>query len=519
MDYASMPTEELLRLRDEYKLISSKKDLTQKTMKISLNSLYGCLGNKFFAFYHLDMAEAITMTGQYMIKSVGYRLNDWINKGAGTDIDTWIASDTDSVVGDSVVRINGKDVTIADFYDSIPEENLIRNDKENENYVKRVEGVLSPSLNEQFDVQEKSVSYVMKHKVKKRMFRIKAGGKEVVVTEDHSVMVRDGDVLKAVKPKDIDVERHETVELIDEKHIIFGVPIVEDLGVQEVDVYDIEVVDNHNFFANGICVHNSVYMNLSGFVKKYCSDMDKDQQIDKIVAFADGPVNKEIRRIVDEASSRINLFQPSALSMEREAVCDGAVFVKKKKYVLSIVDQEGIRQNPAKIKITGLESKKAIISQPIRKALEDCYKIVIRNPDELVPFVENFKKTFSQFPVEEIATISSVNNVEKFVDKSKGVPMHVKAALVHNRYIKEKGIEEFVNPIQSGDKIKVVALKMPNPTRSPVFAFENEWSSAYELDSFIDMDTQFEKAFMSPLKNFTDATDFDPVRRETFELF
>ena len=30
---------------------------------------------------------------------------------------------------------------------------------------------------------------------------------------------------------------------------------VKSLGVQNIDVYDIEVVDNHNFFGNDILVH------------------------------------------------------------------------------------------------------------------------------------------------------------------------------------------------------------------------------------------------------------------------
>nr|YP_007013560.1 putative intein [Aeromonas phage Aes508] len=32
---------------------------------------------------------------------------------------------------------------------------------------------------------------------------------------------------------------------------------IEDLGVMEIDVYDIEVDGNHNFFGNDILVHNS----------------------------------------------------------------------------------------------------------------------------------------------------------------------------------------------------------------------------------------------------------------------
>ena len=43
----------------------------------------------------------------------------------------------------------------------------------------------------------------MKHKVKKEMFKIKVNGKEVICTEDHSVMVeRNGEVIE-VSPRDI----------------------------------------------------------------------------------------------------------------------------------------------------------------------------------------------------------------------------------------------------------------------------------------------------------------------------
>ena len=35
---------------------------------------------------------------------------------------------------------------------------------------------------------------------------------------------------------------------------------IESLGIQEIDVYDIEVEKHHNFFANDILVHNSIYI-------------------------------------------------------------------------------------------------------------------------------------------------------------------------------------------------------------------------------------------------------------------
>ena len=43
----------------------------------------------------------------------------------------------------------------------------------------------------------------MKHKVKKRMFKIKCNGDEVVITEDHSLIVLRNETLIEIKPKDV----------------------------------------------------------------------------------------------------------------------------------------------------------------------------------------------------------------------------------------------------------------------------------------------------------------------------
>jgi len=43
----------------------------------------------------------------------------------------------------------------------------------------------------------------MKHKVKKRMFKIKCNGDEVTITEDHSMMVLRNNELIEVKPSEV----------------------------------------------------------------------------------------------------------------------------------------------------------------------------------------------------------------------------------------------------------------------------------------------------------------------------
>jgi DNA polymerase elongation subunit (family B) len=76
----------------------TKLDTQQMAIKIMMNSLYGALGNRWFRYYDIRMAEAITMSGQLSIRWAEKAVNQYMNKIVGTeDFDYVIAIDTDSV--------------------------------------------------------------------------------------------------------------------------------------------------------------------------------------------------------------------------------------------------------------------------------------------------------------------------------------------------------------------------------------------------------------------------------------
>jgi DNA polymerase elongation subunit (family B) len=77
--------------------ISRLKNL-QMAMKIALNSAYGAIGNKYFRYYDLRIAEGITISGQLSIRWMANKLNGFMNKTLKTeDKDYVIAIDTDSI--------------------------------------------------------------------------------------------------------------------------------------------------------------------------------------------------------------------------------------------------------------------------------------------------------------------------------------------------------------------------------------------------------------------------------------
>ena len=72
-------------------------DRRQHLQKIVLNSLYGVLGLPVFRFYDVDNAEAVTYTGQTLIKFTKKAVNAYYNKELNDTVDYCIYIDTDSV--------------------------------------------------------------------------------------------------------------------------------------------------------------------------------------------------------------------------------------------------------------------------------------------------------------------------------------------------------------------------------------------------------------------------------------
>jgi len=76
----------------------SKFNNIQMARKIQLNSAYGAIGNQYFRYYNLANAEAITFGGQFSIRWIENKVNEYLNRILKTDGEDYvIASDTDSI--------------------------------------------------------------------------------------------------------------------------------------------------------------------------------------------------------------------------------------------------------------------------------------------------------------------------------------------------------------------------------------------------------------------------------------
>lgn len=72
-------------------------DLEVQAIKIVLNSLYGAFGAKYFRYYRREIAEAITLAGQYLIQRIGRDIEKKLDDvSPGKKSDRVIYIDTDS---------------------------------------------------------------------------------------------------------------------------------------------------------------------------------------------------------------------------------------------------------------------------------------------------------------------------------------------------------------------------------------------------------------------------------------
>ena len=81
-------------------------------IKILMNSLYGAMGNRYFKYYDLRIAEGVTLTGQMVIQWAEKAINKEMNKLLKTEEDYVLAIDTDSVyinMSALVQQLNPKD--------------------------------------------------------------------------------------------------------------------------------------------------------------------------------------------------------------------------------------------------------------------------------------------------------------------------------------------------------------------------------------------------------------------------
>ncbi|MDR3503059.1 MAG: DNA polymerase domain-containing protein [Legionella sp.] len=230
-----------------------------------------------------------------------------------------------------------------------------------------------------------------------------------------------------------------------------------------------------------------------------------------------------INQSMNDLLIEMNAYE-QCLFMKREVIASRAVWRAKKQYVMDIIDDEGVRLHEPKLKAMGVEIVKSSTPAVVRKALKEAVTILLRKEEnDIIAFIEDFKEKFFKMPFEEIAFPRGVNNLEKYTDArmiyGKGTPMHVRASLLYNNLVHKYKVTEQYPPIDEGSRIKFCYLKKPNSINENVIACVGKLPDVFDLNKFVDYDTQFVKTFLDPLRSLLGPMGWKTEKCATLESF
>lgn len=273
---------------------------------------------------------------------------------------------------------------------------------------------------------------------------------------------------------------------------------------------------------------DSGYLNIYPVYKKLIEDnnktLDENERTDFYDILCKGIEKKSIEPCIATMAKAFNVFQ-NCLKMKRETICAGAkktgycgFWVAKKRYALLVNDNEGFRYVHPKLKVMGLSQVQSSTPKVCRDNLQHATKLMIEEGEEAVrKYAKEVYAEFINKKDEEIAFPRSVSDVEKYSyhDKPiKGAPVQSKAAINHNFLLKKFHLENVLQPIRDGDKLKFLYLNQ-NPYGFDVIGFKETLPKEFGLNKYINKDMHFEKAFKKPLTDMMNACgwELEPVSR------
>lgn len=270
---------------------------------------------------------------------------------------------------------------------------------------------------------------------------------------------------------------------------------------------------------------DSIYVNFAPLIQEVFGKVDipskeGEEFLDKICSTK---IEKIIEQGYNELAQQVGAYR-NAMSMKREKITDRAIFVAKKRYILNTLNSEGVHYEKPKISVTGLESVRSSTPEICREKMKELFAIIMNKGEiETQKFIMDFRDEFKTLDLEKIGKTSGTDDIDKYTTKQslykKGCPIHVRGCILYNHFLSEKKLEKKYVKIQSGDKVKFIYLKIPNPIKENIISFPGVLPKEMCLESYIDYDTQFEKVFLSPIQHILDALGWSTEKVNTIEDF
>jgi DNA polymerase elongation subunit (family B) len=253
----------------------------------------------------------------------------------------------------------------------------------------------------------------------------------------------------------------------------------------------------------------------------------------------DGEINPDVNQIVDNIDSEVNkeilIWAKSDLysidprfAFKREVIADVGVFLQKKRYILRVLNNKGIKTD--KFKFVGVELVRSTTPKKVKKFIENVTKtaLLTRSIKEANEAYRTGYEDFCKLHPDDVALRTSINNLEKYADGASlykfkdATPSHVKGAIAYNILIKQLGLSDKLEVIQTGQKVKKMYC---TKNKYGLDAISYTANLPDEFGLKVDWDRMFEKLVTQPVERLYDAIGWSlpaigkELQTDLFELF
>lgn len=305
-------------------------------------------------------------------------------------------------------------------------------------------------------------------------------------------------------------------------------------------VYDMEVDDSrHSFFANGILVHNSIYVRMDNVLKKLFGttkiDWYDDKTFQKIKKYVDTDFQKLLNDHVRDFICKRFMTTEKRIEFKREKISSEGDYLAKKRYAVHVRDNEGVEcdkfayvgvdvaknELPSKIKGILIDLVQKMMkdhwkgSQMIHQELSKIYDEYMTFDLNDIAYIKNLSTAKHAVSIEESGAgngLFSDEHDENFLRMEKGAGVHARAAEYYNQIIKDLHLDTKYESIREGERFHYMYVIPDNKYQIDCIGWKDKYPKEFKKIFQPDIYQMFQKTVISPLKTFLvnhDCASFD----------
>lgn len=276
---------------------------------------------------------------------------------------------------------------------------------------------------------------------------------------------------------------------------------------------------------------DSIYISIDPILNNISKELTND----------DGNISADTYTLVEDIEKHLNTeidtYVRKSLNshdprfvFSRECIADVGLFLQKKRYVLHLLDDEGIPVD--KFKYTGVEVVRTTLPAPVKPYVKKIIETILTTQDlgkANTVLNETYEK-FKSLPIEDIAFVMGCKEYDKWAVKCnefvtcKSMPIHVKSSYYYNKLLDKYNLANTHEKIHSGDKVRYFYVEKPNRFGINTVGYKDYYPKEFNNIFTPDIELMFDKIVFSIVERFYDAVGWQArkpgmaVRTDLFQL-